>query len=121
MPNHNETALVHRRTVEEAVARGDARERIRTAQGVRATGLTLLAGGIGLLSRTSTWRPYNQALGIHIHGGPSFTLSFTALAGGLALVISPMLIVTGQLLLSRATIAAAENPVTATILDEPEQ
>lgn len=121
MPNHDAPAVVPRRTVEEAIARGDVRERIRTARGVRATGLTLLAGGLGMLSRTSTWRPYNQALGIHVHGGPSFTLSFAALAGGIAVVVSPIVIATGQLLLSRATVAAAENPVTATILDEPEE
>jgi hypothetical protein len=121
MPNHDAPALVHRLTVDEAIARGNTRERIRTARGVRATGLTLLAGGIGLLSRTRTWRPYNQALGIHIHGGPSFTLSFAALAGGMAVVVSPILIAIGQLLLNRATVAAAENPVTATILNEPEE
>ena len=120
MPNPDEWAPVRARTVEEAIARGSARERIRTARGVRAIGVTLLVGGLGLLSRVSTWGRYSQAVGVHVHGGPSFTLSFAAIAGGVAVVAGPIAIGIGQWLVNRATVAAGENPVTASILDEPD-
>ncbi|MEO8621261.1 MAG: hypothetical protein ABI625_09370 [bacterium] len=110
----------HRRTVAEALAQADAKERIRTARGVRAAGFSLLVVGIGFLTRPSTWRPYNQAVRVHIHGGPSFTLSFAAVAGVLAAVISPVVIAAGQWLLRRATSAARNDPVTASILDQRE-
>lgn len=111
---------VHRRTVEEAIAQADAKERIRTARSVRATGIAFLVGGFGLLTRSSTWRPYNQAIRVHIHGGPTFTLSFAALAGGIAVILGPFVIATGLWLVRRATIAASSNPVTAMILDDLE-
>jgi hypothetical protein len=120
MPSRDAPTKVHRRTVEEAIAQADAKERIRTARCVRAAGITLLILGVGLLTRPSTWRAYNQAVGVHIHGGRSFTLSFAALAGGLALVISPVVIATGQWLVGRATRAATNDPVTAPILTELE-
>jgi len=110
----------HRRTVAEAIAQADAKERIRTARGVRGTGLTLLVVGVGLLIRPSSWRPYSQAVGVHIHHGPSFTLSFAAIFGGLAAAIGPFVIATGQWLLRRAIRAARNDPITAPILDQAE-
>jgi hypothetical protein len=110
--------LPHRRTVEEAIAQADAKERIRTAQGVRGAGLTCFVIGLGLLARPRTWRPDDQAVGVHVHGGPSFTLSFAAIIDVLAVVVSPVLIATGQWLLRRAMSAAANDPITAPILKQ---
>ena len=120
MLNQNAAPPPHRRTVAEAIAQADAKERIRTSLGVRGAGFALLFFGIGLLTRWSSWRPYNQAVRVHIHGGPSFTLSFAAIVGGFAAVAGPFAIVTGQLLLRRATSLARNDPITAPILDQPE-
>lgn len=108
----------HRRTVEEAIAQANAKQRIRDARGMRATGVGLLASGAGLLIHPSTWRPYNQMLGVHIHGGPSFTLSLSAIVGGFAIVIGPILFAAGRRRLRRALDAAAGDPMTAPILTQ---
>jgi hypothetical protein len=103
-------APAHRRTAEEAIAQANAKERIRNARGMRAMGIWMLLVGISLLTRRSTWRPYNQLLGVHIHGGPSFRLSLGAIVGMLAVVVSPILFVAGRLRLRRALGAAARDP-----------
>ena len=74
--------------------------------------------GVGLLIRPSSWRPFNQAVAVHIHGGPSFTLSFAASAGILAAIVSPFAIATGQWMLWRATNAARNDPITASVLGQ---
>lgn len=80
----------------------------------------MLVGGGALLRRPSTWGRYTQALGVHVHGGPSFTLSFAAVAGGVAVVIGPVVIAVGQWLVNRTTTTVRNDPVLSTILTEPE-
>jgi hypothetical protein len=111
----------HRRTVEEAIAQANAKERIRNARGVRAAGGAIFVGGLGLLARPSSWSPYHQILGVHIHGGPSFTLSLSASVGILAVIIGPILYAAGRVLVRRAIDAAERDPVTAPILNSPIQ
>jgi hypothetical protein len=111
---------VLRRTVAEAIAQADAKDRIRTAIGVRGSGVGLLLLGLSLLIRPSTWGPFLQAVGVRIHGGPSFTLSLPAVVGIIAIGLSPFAFATGQWLLTRATAAARGNPMTAPIFEQPE-
>jgi drug/metabolite transporter (DMT)-like permease len=113
-------AQPHRRTVAEAIAQADAKDRVRTARGVRGGGIGLAMIGVALLTRPSTWRPYSQAVGVHIHGGPSFTLSFQAVLGILAVVVGPFVIAAGHWLLIRAIDAARRDPITAPIFDQTE-
>ncbi len=68
-----------------------------------------------MLTRWSTWDPFYQAVGVHIHGGPYFTLSFAAIVGAAAVVAGPFLVIAGQWMLRRAVDAARSNPVTADI------
>jgi hypothetical protein len=109
----------HRRTAEEAVAQANAKERIRNARGLCATGGVMLLVGVRLLSRWRTWSPYHQALGVHIHGGPSFTLSLGAIGGAFALVVGPLVFLAGRLRLRGAMDTAARDPITAPILRRP--
>jgi hypothetical protein len=73
-----------------------------------------------MLTRWTTWSSYHQAVGVHIHGGPSFTLSFDAVAGVLALALGPFVILAGHLMLKRALGVASSNPVTDDINEDIE-
>lgn len=56
---------------------------------------------------------------IHIHGGPTLTLSFMNLAGIGSIIMGPFVYLTGQWMLKRATAAAKSDPITAAIFDQP--
>lgn len=116
MPPADTLARGSRRTAAEAIVQADARERIRTARSVRQAGYGFLVISLEFLAGSGAWRPENQFLAVHIHGGPSFTLSVSALIGILALAAGPIAIVTGSVLLRRATDAARRSPVTAQVL-----
>ncbi len=111
--------LPHRRTAVEAVAQANAKERLRTARWVRGASGALFFGGLSALGRRYTWWPSHQVLGVHVHGGPTFTLSLEAILGLLAIAISPIVFAVGNVLLTRATRAIASDPVTAVVLSEP--
>jgi len=119
MPSDVAVPHRHQRTVEEAIAQANAKERIRSALGVRAAGVTATGLGVMLLLRFRTWRPIEQAVSVHVHGGPSLTLSLAAIIGAGAVVAGPIIGVVGHWLLRRATTAARANPVTAGIFDQP--
>ena len=105
-----------RRTAEEAVMQADAKDRIRTARSLRASGAGLAGFGVASLTWSGTWSPSSQAVLIQIHGGPSFTLSFTALLGILAVVVGPLVVAVAHWRLARAIKAAESNPITAPII-----
>jgi hypothetical protein len=104
-----------KRTAAEAVQQADAKDRVRTARAVRTGGYVLTLLGLWLATKPSEWRANRQAVGVNIHGGPHFTLSFGALFGIASIVLGPVVAVVGHLLLKRATAAALRNPVTAQI------
>ena len=110
----------HRRTVAEAIAQADAKERIRTARNVRRAGVSLVGLAIVLLIHPKRSLLYDLAVDVHAHGGQSFRLSFAVMLGAVAGVLSPFVIATGQWMLRRAISAARNDPVTATILDPRE-
>ena len=104
------------RTVEQAIAQANAKERIRNARGLGAAGAGIFFTGITLLMHWSTWRMYNQLVRVHIHGGPSFSLSLGAIVGVLAVATGPIVAIVGGVRLRRALAAAARDPMTAPIL-----
>jgi len=113
-------ARTHRRTVEEAIAQADAKERIRDARQISAAGVSMLFFGILLFPRhLHPWMSDEAVLAVHIHGGPSLTLSLGAIAGILCLIGSPVVFVLGRVRLRRALAAAARDPITAPILELP--
>lgn len=110
----------HRRTVAEAIAQADAKERIRTARNVRRAGVALFGLAIVLLIHPTHSLLYDLTIDVHPHGGRSIMLPFAVIAGGLAGLLSPFVIATGQWMLRRATNAARNDPITAPILDQRE-
>src|SRR2546422_540397 len=96
-----------RRTAAQAVQQADAKDRIRTARSVRATGPTLIVGGLGLLVRPETWRR-------------PFATSLSGVLGLTCLVLGPVAFAVGSALLRRATARAQANPVTAEIFSQME-
>lgn len=112
-------ASTHRRTVEEAIAQADAKERIRDARAMSAAAVSMLLIGILLLPKhLQPWMPDDAVVALHIHG-LSMTLSFGAIIGILCVVGSPVVFVLGRVRLRRALAAAARNPITAPILKQP--
>jgi hypothetical protein len=107
-----------RRTAAEAFAQAEAKARIRTAVAVRRAGLFMPLIGVAALLRFRTWLPWYQVLGVHIHGGPSFRLSLNAIVGIVAIVLSPVVFMTGAWLRRRAIQMARRDPVTAAVVDE---
>ena len=97
----------------------DAKDRIRTARALRASGAGLAGLGVALLTRYGTWRPSGEAVLIQIHGGPSFALSLTACFGILAVLAGPLVFAVGHWRLARAIKAAESNPITAPIIHLP--
>jgi hypothetical protein len=118
MPDSTHTRRApQRRTVEEAIAQADAKDRIRTASSVRSTGVAVAVLGASLLSRPRAARSLSQAINAVIHHGPSVALATSAVFGLIAIIAGPVTIVAGIWLLRRANAAARANPVTAVIFD----
>jgi hypothetical protein len=114
MPRDDPRPVTHRRTAEEAVAQADAKARIRTAMGVRTGGVGLLLAGLGALARSSRRYLFYHHARFPIRAGHSSSLPYAIFGLG-AVVLSPFVIVAGQLLLTRAIAAARGNPVTAEV------
>lgn len=75
--------------------------------------------GVAALTRPRTWSVYSQMFGVHIHAGPSISLSIEAVAGIAAVVAGPIIALVGNRQYARAVSAAAADPVTAVVLTEP--
>jgi hypothetical protein len=127
VPDPSSKPPAHRRTLEEALAQADAKERIRNARGVRAVGQMVFVIGVYLLSRWSRWHHYNSIgfggtiLRVGIHHWRSFDLSLGQVIGIPCLIAGPIMMLVGARLLERANQAALRNPVTMSIFEDPSQ
>jgi hypothetical protein len=119
--NSHRVGLAQADPVTRAIARADAKDRIRTATTIRQTGAGVTIAAVGVLARASignSWLP-------SIHGFDNgfwhgvVTMSLTILAGIVGLAIGPLVFGAGHLLLRRARDAAARDPVTAIVIDQP--
>lgn len=118
MSTNGRSSPPHRRTVADAIAQADAKERIRTARNVRRTGVALLGCAVLVLIHPTHSLLYEIGVEVHPQAGRSFMLPFVMVLGGLAGALSPFVIATGQWMLRRATSAARNDPITASILDQ---
>ncbi len=121
MSNSYQGTLTQADPVTRAIARADAKDRIRTATNIRRTGAGLTIAAVGLLSRASlqgSWLPSIHAFGNGFWHGV-VTMSVTILAGIVGLAVGPVVFGTGHLLLQRARDIAASDPVTAVVIDQP--
>ena len=75
--------------------------------------------GLAALTRPLRWSAYSQMSGVHVHAGPSISLSIEAVAGIAAVVAGPIIALVGNRQYARAVSAAAADPVTAVVLIEP--
>jgi hypothetical protein len=116
--SHGAAPSPPRRTVAEAIAQADAKERIRTARNVRRTGLTLFGFAVLFLVNPRRSLLYSLIVTVRPPGGRSFLLPLPVILGGLAGVLSPFVLATGQWMLRRATNAARNDPITAPVLDQ---
>ena len=91
-----------KRTARDAVAEANALESARRAQRVRGYGVGAVVGGGFLLLRPFTWAPIEAAIRVHLHSGPTFTLSFAAILGIAGVIGGAISVAVGQVLIHRS-------------------